>query len=77
MKTKLLMMFQYLIIMTLGLKKNKGGLRRYGADKLLSAENTSLFYALSVCHERNAFFKQRFSPAPVRLYGGQKGVKLP
>ena len=37
MKTKLLMMFQYLIIMTLGLKKNKGGLRRYRTDKLLNS----------------------------------------
>ena len=37
MKTKLLMMFQYLIIMTPGLKKSKGGLRRCRADKLLNS----------------------------------------
>ena len=37
MKTKLLMMFQYLIIMTLGLKKSKGGLKRYGVDKVLNS----------------------------------------
>ena len=37
MKTKLLMMFRYLIIMTLGLKKSKGGLRRCRADKLLNS----------------------------------------
>ena len=37
MKTKLLMMFRSLIIMTPGLKKNKGGLKRYRANKLLNS----------------------------------------
>ena len=37
MKTKLLMMFQYLIITMPGLKKSKGGLRRCRADKLLNS----------------------------------------
>ena len=53
MKTKLLMMFRYLIIMTLGLKKNKGGLRRCRADKLF-------FLHKPGSKERNGYFDMRF-----------------
>ena len=37
MKIRLLMMFRYLIITTPGLKKSKGGLKRYGVDKVLNS----------------------------------------